>query len=340
MMSSASNSLADITAKLHTLAKRSTADMLTTGRLLCEAKACPDLGGQKFGEWCKREFAWDQRTAQRYMRAFKWYDNLDEKKRLCVVSGLTQSAVYAMTDERPCGHYLTPDAAAAVLEAAHDEVLALADTRRVGATEVYALVADRLVSADTAACEVGQPLQIEDDDDLEQSADVETFEGDDANTKVDLDEVFEMQRQMQAQDRAIRQAAGITLDDRTRYEAGDEDEDDANEPTPIAIGRETGIQLIVTELLLYEDFGPDDIAVCDLNPAEIAKAVEILNRLLARIRGGDAVKLAADRPEARSAAATAGTARPPITIDGCTLDHADPNVIPRTLCRACTGIAS
>ena len=78
-------SLAQIAARLHMLDKRGTTDALEIGALLIEAKnRLAAVEDQSFTEWLSTEFAWSHRTADRFMRARKWYESQSADTRHCV----------------------------------------------------------------------------------------------------------------------------------------------------------------------------------------------------------------------------------------------------------------
>jgi hypothetical protein len=120
--------LKQITSRLHVLDKRGTTDVLEIGALLIEAKERLAAGNeQSFTGWLHGEFAWSHRTADRFMRARKWYDEQTPTTRHCVESGLTTSALYVISAE-------------GVPAAAQREILKLAKEQRVGGTRARAIV--------------------------------------------------------------------------------------------------------------------------------------------------------------------------------------------------------
>ena len=121
--------LSQILERLHQLDKRGTTDALEVGSLLMKAKGRLDAdAGQSFSDWLRGEFAWSHRTADRFMRARKWYDRQPVKTRHCVEASLTVSALYVISAEN-------------VPLAAQQEILKIAKARRVGGTVAREAVA-------------------------------------------------------------------------------------------------------------------------------------------------------------------------------------------------------
>jgi hypothetical protein len=120
--------LGQITARLHVLDKRGTVDALEIGGLLIEAKEFVTEGDQGFTNWLQANFAWSHRTADRFMRAKKWYEDQKVNARHCVDSGLTVTALYVISAE-------------GVPAEAQRAILRLAKDQRVGGTGAHKIVA-------------------------------------------------------------------------------------------------------------------------------------------------------------------------------------------------------
>ena len=127
-----------ITARLHELAKRVTTNALEIGALLIEAKERLAAEGQSFTDWLRTEFAWSHRTADRFMRARKWYENQSADTRHCVESSLTVTALYVLSAEK-------------VPAEAQREILKLAKEQRVGGTAARKIVGEVRAEAEDAA---------------------------------------------------------------------------------------------------------------------------------------------------------------------------------------------
>jgi hypothetical protein len=215
-----------ITAQLHELAKRVTTNALEIGALLIEAKKrLATTENQSFTDWLRTEFAWSHRTADRFMRASKWYENQSADTRHCVESSLTVTALYILSAEK-------------VPAKAQREILKLAKEQRVGGTAARKIVAEVRTEAQDAAPS-GEP------------------EGAEASP-----------------------ASGLVK---------------------------------AIETLLRCD--PEAQNLDGLSAPDLIRAAEILTALARRIRGDDAVKLAADRAEARSAIAAVKAASIVSTVE-------------------------
>ena len=237
------------------LDKRGTTDALEIGALLIEAKERLAAEGQSFTDWLHTEFAWSHRTADRFMRARKWYESQTADTRHCVESSLTVTALYVLS-------------AAEVPAEAQRKILKLAKEQRVGGTAARKIVAEVRAEAEDAAPS-GEP------------------EGAEASPASELVKAI--------------------------------------------------------ETLLRCD--PEAQNLDGLSAPDLIRAAEILTALARRIRGDDAVKLAADRAEARSAIAAVKAASivPTVEDNGetkpvqhCPIDHSAAGAVPTFLCRTCS----
>jgi len=245
--------LKQITTRLHVLDKRGTTDVLEIGALLIEAKErLAAENEQSFTTWLHSEFAWSHRTADRFMRAQKWYGEQTPTTRHCVESALTTTALYVISAE-------------GVSPAAQREILNLAKEQRVGGTR----------------------------------------------------------------------AREIVQEIRSQVEPEEKSETEKVEPA-------SGSELInAIEAVLRCD--PQTQKLSGLTASDLTRAAEILSSLARRLRGDDAVKLAADRAEARAAmtAAKAPSIVPQVQLDVeaatqpqyCPLDHSAEGTIPTFMCR-------
>ena len=246
--------LGEITAQLHVLDKRGTTDALEIGALLIEARERLAADGQSFTDWLRTEFAWSHRTADRFMRARKWYESQTADTRHCVESMLTVSALYVIS-------------AAEVPAEAQREILKLAKEQRVGGTAARKIVSE------------------------------------------------------------------------VRAEA----EDEAPSGGPEGTEASPALWLVkAIETLLRCD--PEAQNLDGLSAPDLIRAAEILTALARRLRGDDAVKLAADRAEARSAIAAVKAASIVPTVEDtgetkspqrCPIDHSAAGSVPAFLCRTC-----
>ena len=245
--------LKQITTRLHVLDKRGTTDALEIGALLIEAKErLAAENGESFTSWLHSEFAWSHRTADRFMRARKWYEEQKPGTRHCVESGLTVTALYVISAE-------------GVSAAAQGQILKLAKEQRVGGTRAREIVEE-------------------------------------VRSQAKAEEKPEIEKSKGASDSELTNAI---------------------------------------KTLLRCD--PQAQNLNGLSATDLIRAAEILTTLARRLRGDDAVKLAADRAEARSAmvAAKAPSIVPQVEVDAeetmrvqyCPLDHSQDGTIPIYLCR-------
>ena len=130
--------LGEITAQLHVLDRRGTTDAVAIGALLIEARERLAAEGQSFTDWLHTEFAWSHRTADRFMRARKWYESQTADTRHCVESMLTVTALYVLS-------------AAEVPVEAQRKILKLAKEQRVGGTAARKIVSEVRAEAEDAA---------------------------------------------------------------------------------------------------------------------------------------------------------------------------------------------
>ena len=247
--------LGEITAQLHVLDKRGTADALEIGALLIEARERLAAEGQSFTDWLQAQFAWSHRTADRFMRARKWYESQPADTRHRVESMLTVTALYVLS-------------AAGVPAEAERRILKLAKEQRVGGTAARKIVGEVRAEAEDAA--------------------------------------------------PSREPEGSSV--------------------PSALNLIKAI-----ETLLRCD--PKAQNLDGLSAPDLMRAAEILTALARRIRGDDAVKLAADRAEARSGIAVVKAAPIVPTVEGtgetkviehCPIDHTAAGAVPTFLCRTCS----
>ena len=234
------------------LDKRGTTDALEIGVLLLEAKKRLAAEGQSFTDWLQAQFAWSHRTADRFMRARKWYESQPADTRHSVESMLTVTALYVLSAET-------------VPAKAQREILKLAKERRVGGTAARKIVSEVRAEAEDAA------------------------------------------------------PSG---------------ERDGTEASPAS-----GLVKAIETLLCCD---PDAENLDGLSAPDLIRAAEILTALASRLRGDDAVKLAADRAEARSAMVAVRTVSvvPCVEADGetkpvqnCPIDHSAAGTVPIFLCR-------
>jgi len=115
-MTLTNRTLAVIADELHAALKRETADILTIGTLLVEAKA--QVGHGKWLSWLKQEFSMSERSAQKYMKAAEFA----AKNELSADLDLSPSALYLLSEdshwEDRCDR---DDATGAVLKIASEE---------------------------------------------------------------------------------------------------------------------------------------------------------------------------------------------------------------------------
>ncbi|HZS62897.1 MAG TPA: DUF3102 domain-containing protein [Xanthobacteraceae bacterium] len=90
-----------IATRLRALDRASTASTLETGGLLMEAKAMLRETETRFGDWLRAEVRWSQRTAERFMRARKWYDKQLAAIRHAVDSHFEPTALYLISAADP-----------------------------------------------------------------------------------------------------------------------------------------------------------------------------------------------------------------------------------------------
>ena len=244
--------LTQITSRLHLLDKRGTTDALEIGALLIEAKEQLAAEGRSFTDWLHTEFAWSHRTADRFMRARKWYENQNVDTRHSVECGLTVTALYVLSAET-------------VPAKAQREILKLAKERRVGGATARKIVGEVRAKAEDVA------------------------------------------------------------------HGGEREGAEAAPASELVKAIET---------LLCCD--PEAENLDGLSAPDLIRAAEILTALASRLRGDDAVKLAADRAEARSAMVAVRTASvvPCVEADGetkpvqnCPIDHSAAGTVPIFLCR-------
>jgi hypothetical protein len=276
--------LGQIASRLHALDKRGTTDALEIGALLIEAKErLATEQDQSFTNWLQSEFAWSHRTADRFMRARKWYEAQPVSTRHCVESDLTVSALYVISGENAPAE-------------AEREILKLAKKQRVGGTLARQIVAD-----------VSAKAQVEADTDSREPVAAEF----DAQPPGDLVTAGE------------EEAPSSEVETADPEEAPDSD------------------LVLAIEILLECD--PEVQSINGLNAPDLMRAVEVLTALARRLRNGDAVKLAADRAEARSARVSpkAGPHTPDVEADAgevtpeqiCPIDHSAEGAVPLFMCR-------
>ena len=92
--------------------------------------------GTSFGRWLKTEFAWSERTAQDWMRATKFYHNLDHKIR-SKCGGLSRTTLIHLADFASDGDPKWKPGIGKVLE--------IAGQRSIGATEALDVLVEELV---------------------------------------------------------------------------------------------------------------------------------------------------------------------------------------------------
>ena len=110
-MKKAERPLSAIAGDLRLALRVETADVIDVGELLVEAKAASEHG--KFRPWLEREFSMSDRTAQRYMSAYRFaikYDRLSDLQ-------LSVDAIYLLCNRSASGLF-SPNAIAAILEEA------------------------------------------------------------------------------------------------------------------------------------------------------------------------------------------------------------------------------
>jgi hypothetical protein len=112
--------LAAIEAELAEVLKREAADVIKAGKLLCEAKKSPDVGHGKWGVWLDQKFSLSERSAQRYMAAYRFAAKND------IVADLNMSpgALYLLIEQ---------DFPKKVIDAC----VKLSATKRVGRNDVW-----------------------------------------------------------------------------------------------------------------------------------------------------------------------------------------------------------
>jgi Protein of unknown function (DUF3102) len=118
--------LETIACEIHAALKREAANIITIGGLLVEAKA--QLMHGQWLPWLEREFSLSQRSAQRYVKAYKFAVKYDTVSDL----NLSPGALYAISS----GHrkFCTPKAIAAILEEAKE--------KRVGEDRLWEIIWD------------------------------------------------------------------------------------------------------------------------------------------------------------------------------------------------------
>jgi Protein of unknown function (DUF3102) len=129
VMKTNQRTLGEITVLLYELDRRGTIDAQEIGALLIEARERLAADGQSFTDWLHAKFAWSHRTADRFMRARKWYESQTADTRHCVESSLTVTALYVLS-------------AAEVPAEAQSKILKLAREQRVGGTAARKIVAE------------------------------------------------------------------------------------------------------------------------------------------------------------------------------------------------------
>jgi len=281
--------LGQIASRLHALDKRGTTDALEIGALLIEAKEHLLAEGQSFTDWLKSEFAWSHRTADRFMRARKWYEGQHVSARHCVESGLTVSALYVISGEKAPAE-------------AEREILKLAKKRRVGGTLARQIVAE--VHAKT-------------------QAEADTDGGEHVTAELPVTTEYESQP-----------PGNLVIareEDTPSCELETADPDEAPDSQFV----------LAIETLLGCDTEAQSLN--GLDARDLIRAAEVLTALARRLRGDDAVKLAADRAEARSAlvSAKAGPDAPGTQADAeeatpaqyCPVDHSADGAVPIFMCR-------
>ena len=110
-MKKAERPLSAIVDDLHVVLKRETADIIKIGELLVEAKAAARHG--EFLPWLKREFSMSERSAQRYMAAYRFalkYDTLSDLQ-------LSVDAIYLLCNQL-LGDLFPPNVINAIIEEA------------------------------------------------------------------------------------------------------------------------------------------------------------------------------------------------------------------------------
>lgn len=281
--------LGQIASRLHVLDKRGTTDALEIGALLIEAKEHLLGEGQSFTDWLKSEFAWSHRTADRFMRARKWYEDQHVSARHCVESGLTVSALYVISGE-------------GVPAEAQRAILKVAKKQRAGGTFARQIVAEARAKAQAeAVTDGGEPVTAE----------------------------LPVTTEPEAQPPGDLVIAGEEETPSSELETADPDEAPDSQ------------LVLAIETLLGCD--PEAQSLNGLNAPDLIRAAEVLTALARRLRGDDAVKLAVDRAEARSAlvSAKAGPHAPDTQADAeeatpaqfCPIDHAAAGALPVSMCR-------
>jgi hypothetical protein len=298
------NSLDAITSELRALRTKDAESMLRAGELLIAAKTAHATAGTSFGRWVNTEFAWSERTAQDWMLATKWYNNLDDKIR-SNCGGLSRTALIRLAQH----DQQDPKENAPFIECA----LSLAGKRPVGASEVEdILFTGRTVEDYDAA---GKLIEREDTDaDQVDEGKIQTFGGD-----YDTYENGKFYRHAVL----IKTPAEIEASEREAREKFDEDNLDWDSPP------ETPLSRAVRSICEAGSDAPlSDLAALD--SADVGRAAFILNELALRMdkqAERERFKEIADRAEARSAGA--------ITTTYCTIDHDEPGNVPRELCTVC-----
>ena len=123
-MSKPKRDLSAIEADICATLKRGTADIIKVGELLCEAKANKaQIPHGEWGKWLGGKFSLSERSAQKYMRAYKWSRKTAPDSDL---SNLSPSAIYLLSAP-DCSY--TPEAVAAILKEAKE--------KRVGEDRAY-----------------------------------------------------------------------------------------------------------------------------------------------------------------------------------------------------------
>lgn len=127
--------VARCTSEIRDLVRRAARDIIEIGERLLRVKAA--LGHGRFGAWLRAEFAWDERTAQRFMQVAERFksDKLSDLE-------IAPSALYVL-------------AGTSVPEAAREEALERAARgERIGVAEARAIVAANTSVATNATIEL------------------------------------------------------------------------------------------------------------------------------------------------------------------------------------------
>jgi hypothetical protein len=128
-MTRPNRTLDDIAGELHLALRRGTADILTIGGLLAEAKEKIPHGGWLL--WLKKEFSMSERSAQNYVKAAEYA----AKNEMVADLKLSPSALFLIS------RYEQPEIADAVMKAAKEEYLGRDQAREIVSKTLVELTA-------------------------------------------------------------------------------------------------------------------------------------------------------------------------------------------------------